>query len=674
MTPADLPLLLAGPIIRRCQADQVWLWLATSKKPDAVVASIFEHTFDRGKHDPLWGRSGVPTRGIKLATQSSDDLRVARLGAHLFVILVRIRPYRGKFPNGFLRYDLEITIDGTTRALNELTVDLSIEKVDTGVKYLFAGFPRPFFRLPEAGAPITQGSCRRPGARGWDAFIHLDEWIEKNPRKLPQALFLTGDQIYADWVAPQLFDSVRELAPIVFGVDEPLPYNGKQQGVSSFAFKKRKAVVNGRSPFGDKWGFTTQDDGHLLGFSEFAAMYLLAWNPILCRKLGVDQGKDEKLEDYAIAVAAARRVMAHLPTYMVFDDHEITDDWYFNTRWKTANLLEAFTRAIIANGLAAYWAFQAWGNAPDSFSRDFKEAIELHLTRIADTGRLDSDAMGKYQKELFNFKNWSFFAPTTPPALFIDTRTQREMSSRTETAVLIGRAGQQQLLDKSREAGVGMWPDVLLLVLPGPLLAWKPAAIGQLIGSAYANAFGAAGIAGGGLRRYGVTLDMLDNEWEEFWNNPDGILNVVDAVSRIAPRRGCVVFSGDVHFSYCVDAKFVRFSGPGDTPEDRGRFIQITSSPMLNVNSQFDTYTSKANIAERNFPKKIDDVWDWNGGFYAVNGAALPLVNGGREGRTSLPDNNICLVTFERGLNLHADFLALSLTGSKRRFSRRFAL
>ena len=166
MKPEELPLLLAGPAVRRCQPDEVWLWLATSRKPDAVLPAVFEHSFPTTKDVT----QQKPTKQIELAEQSPKDLRVAQLGANLFVILLRLRPRIGKFTEAFLRYDLELTVGGQKHTLDALIRDQEVEKIYTGVSYFGEGLRRPFFRLPAAGAAIVQGSCRRPGATGKDGL------------------------------------------------------------------------------------------------------------------------------------------------------------------------------------------------------------------------------------------------------------------------------------------------------------------------------------------------------------------------------------------------------------------------------------------------------------------------------------------------------------------------
>ena len=57
-----------------------------------------------------------------------------------------------------------------------------------------------------------------------------------------------------------------------------------------------------------------------------------------------------------------------VPTYMIFDDHEITDDWNLNQAWCKRVLAKPFGRRVIQNGLTAFAIFQAWGNTPEQFS------------------------------------------------------------------------------------------------------------------------------------------------------------------------------------------------------------------------------------------------------------------------------------------------------------------
>ncbi len=42
-----------------------------------------------------------------------------------------------------------------------------------------------------------------------------------------------------------------------------------------------------------------------------------------------------------------QRLLAHIPTYMIFDDHDITDDWNLTAKWEQQAYSNRFTRRII---------------------------------------------------------------------------------------------------------------------------------------------------------------------------------------------------------------------------------------------------------------------------------------------------------------------------------------
>jgi hypothetical protein len=186
------------------------------------------------------------------------------------------------------------------------------------------------------------------------------------------SLILTGDQIYADDVSIQLFRAIRKIVDDIFGYDEVLPSLGAGFPVRAADFTAWRNQDG--APYGDwshrrklthrltsKIGFTTEDgEAHLLSFSEYAAMYLIVWGSEVCKNY-LEPGTDKTLENYHEAVKACRRVMANIAVYMMFDDHEITDDWNLSEEWIQKTKSNVMAKRIISNGLAAYWAFQGGG-------------------------------------------------------------------------------------------------------------------------------------------------------------------------------------------------------------------------------------------------------------------------------------------------------------------------
>ena len=52
---------------------------------------------------------------------------------------------------------------------------------------------------------------------------------------------------------------------------------------------------------------------------------------------------------------------------MMFDDHDVTDDWNMVREWCDRVYKNPLSRRIVQNALAAYAVFQAWGNTPERF-------------------------------------------------------------------------------------------------------------------------------------------------------------------------------------------------------------------------------------------------------------------------------------------------------------------
>ncbi|HET8798593.1 MAG TPA: hypothetical protein VFO89_12955, partial [Thermoanaerobaculia bacterium] len=65
-----------------------------------------------------------------------------------------------------------------------------------------------------------------------------------------------------------------------------------------------------------------------------------------------------------------RRALANVATYMMFDDHEVTDDWNLNIEKARSLRNNPLARNVARNALIAYTLFQGWGNDPREFARE----------------------------------------------------------------------------------------------------------------------------------------------------------------------------------------------------------------------------------------------------------------------------------------------------------------
>lgn len=318
----------------------------------------------------------------------------------------------------------------------------------------------PSFVLPSASPGalrFVHASCRKPHGGGQeepDAIRLVDVQLAEtrliNQAERPQQLILTGDQIYADDVAPGLLTLLTEAGHKLLGWEEPIPSVTANVTAESDFLVKPGWRTRYLSAVGLKElppeGALDASASHLIRFGEWAAMYLFAWSDALwpvadttipvyaippppsrlpepaihtlvsaAETVDVDlipDGAskvtevvkrltefDRKLVEtwkqlnarvlgFAHSVRVARRVLANVATYMMFDDHEITDDWYLNGRvhdrlrgiGETGPKREVGPR-MLRNGLSAYAFFQHWGNVPSDFEGNRQGAQLLEMWR-----------------------------------------------------------------------------------------------------------------------------------------------------------------------------------------------------------------------------------------------------------------------------------------------------
>src|SRR4029077_13141410 len=141
-------------------------------------------------------------------------------------------------------------------------------------------------------------------------------------------------------------------------------------------------------------GFTSDDTrSHLMSFGEYLAMYLFVWSDVLWPKpadfptvadliaAGVPEAElskdfellqsiDEQRQNvmaFGTTLKKVRRALANIPTYMILDDHEITDDYNMSRAFCDGVYGDPLGMRIMRNALTAYALCQHWGNAPEQF-------------------------------------------------------------------------------------------------------------------------------------------------------------------------------------------------------------------------------------------------------------------------------------------------------------------
>ena len=254
-----LPLKLAGPIVRRVSPREIHVWLLLSQ-PVAVRGRSIRGPASRDRY----GETDI------LGQASPQPALAISAGLHLH--LLRIAPRSGT-----------PYLDGST-VVYDVEVELSKGKWTSIVKdneaCCLKGMHFPSVPIPSTRAPdhrVLYGSCRKLHAGGRDPLPVALAKIEGGVMQRPHALFLGGDQLYADEVSLLLAGPLGRLAGRLGGIDgagEPsLPLG---RGVVPPLGQPRGALLKREAGFS-----TGEGDNHLLGFWEFVAHYLVSFNAAL---------------------------------------------------------------------------------------------------------------------------------------------------------------------------------------------------------------------------------------------------------------------------------------------------------------------------------------------------------------------------------------------------------
>jgi hypothetical protein len=574
---SSLPKILLGPILRRAEETQVCIWLACDR-PITVKAEIFR--FQALKASNQGSNQSSP----RAEPIGSGIAKSQRLGEHLHVLLAVARPIESRrgqtstsegtsFPSGeLLAYDIEVFLDNNSKTRGMRLVDLGLVNGKSSIVYGHKSdvlLPTFFLRGRDLPLNFLHGSCRKLHGKGEDCLVAADEIIHSSftdLKRRPSALFLTGDQIYADDVASPLSHHLSQLGIKLLGREEEIPNIGKK--LTEIKIGERQRIVQEYAKF-----TSPSADNHLLSFGEFAAMYLVAWNvenwPEKFTDITTIPPKNQKkyqeqvmqLEKTRKDLPAVRRVLANIPTYMIFDDHEITDDWNITKEWHENVQGSKCGKLVVANGLAAYWAFQGWGNDPALYSEDFIGKICEYLGKNGNVSKAERIA---FEDHLWTFHGWTFGAPTDPLTIVSDCRTQRHYDSYNGPPQLLSSEGLLSILQSAKQANYRKG-NTIIIVSPTPVF-------GFLLMEELQKA--AAKIT----RIYKLDL-------ETWFANQSGILNLLSFLMEIIRPRHCIFLSGDVHYGFTISAAFALLQKRHGKEEDLCMSITQLNSSALKTTS-----------------------------------------------------------------------------------------
>src|SRR3990167_4565941 len=487
VTHADLPLVLAGPLLRRMDPQRLVLWLVGSQ-PLSLSLQLSHGDAPEPQHYPLQG----------------DSCQVIQIGEQAFIHLID------------LAFDTPLPCDV------QIDYDLLIEQpgqaalgiVDWAPHLLYDGATQANFVLRAQLDHLLHGSCRKPHHPAADGLLCADRLLAEAhaPEQRPALLLMSGDKIYADDVSGPMLRAIHQ-------------------------------VIERLGLFGEHLQGAVVDDSTAL-YQHPASYYQRA------ELLPALKSNETLRERFFGGVGQVARALAHLPTLMIFDDHDITDDWNLSAQWEETAYGHPFSKRIIGNALIAYLLCQGWGNNPDVF------AEPLQMIRAMTEGRdaanhMDSQPQDALIDTLLSFHQWQFVLPSSPALVVLYTRTRRWRSERNlkrPSGLLDCEAlceFQQELLDH----------PAAIIVSPAPMFGVKLIETIQKV-------FSWAG--------HPLMVDA------ENWMAHRGAAQVMLNIFRHSRTPGnYVILSGDVHYSFVYEVLIrQRKRGP--------KLWQITSIGLKN--------------------------------------------------------------------------------------------
>lgn len=522
-----LPDIVAGPLLRRISTTRLVLWLVATRPLSMTLVLRPGH---------------ADSQSIGLAHHQ----QCIPIGQRAFIYLIDCELESALPCDERIEYDLQVeTQQGDWRSLPEWAPWLCYD----GAAY-------PAFVVASRHHRLMHGSCRKPHHDSADGLVRADSWLAEQqsaPTEWPAWLLMTGDQVYADDVAGPMLRAVHALIERLGLVDEWLEGATVDDSQALYrspdSYYRRAALLPDVTSnvalrerfFGGvkKPVFTSANaHNHLMTLAEMLAMYCLVWSPVPWQVIAPEApALDEKdaelyrqeqavIDTFAEGLPQCARVMAHLPSLMIFDDHDVTDDWNLTADWERAAYGHPFSKRIIGNALVAYLLCQAWGNDPDKLN----PLVHHALTLLGDGEQplVCAEQDGLIER-LLRFQGWEFQVPGTPALIVLDTRTRRWRSERSP----------------HRPSGLMDWEA--LMEMQQALMGAKSAVI-----VSPAPMFGVKLIEG--IQKLFTLAGKPLVVDAENWMAHRGAANTLLQIWQHSKTPGnYVILSGDVHYSFVYD-------------------------------------------------------------------------------------------------------------------------
>jgi hypothetical protein len=381
------------------------------------------------------------------------------------------------------------------------------------------GRPAPEIRTREGErqARLVFGSCRvgaperppytlppgeHPQGLGVDALWAYSLKLQDDSGEWPDGLLLLGDQVYADEVPPDTAAFIKSRR----GVDQP----------------PGESVAN---------------------FEEYTELYRESWS-------------DPDI----------RWLLSTVPSTMIFDDHEVCDDWNISQAWVEEARSLPWWDERITGAFMAYWLYQHLGNlSPPELAEETMFELVQHEE---DAGARLRDFARRCDRESAASR-WAYYRDFGRSRLLvIDSRAARVLAD-----------GRRDMVDSEEwdwiaEHSHGSFDHLIIATTlpafapPGihHLEAWNEAVCDGRWGSTTAR-------AGERLRR---AADL--EHWAAFQRSFEQLVHLLREVSRGLGGESPAtisILSGDVHTTYVAEVDLG--AGAGSS-----RVFQVVCSPFRN--------------------------------------------------------------------------------------------
>lgn len=542
MSPT-LPLILAGPMLRHCDATHFTLWFVGREPLTELTLRLGEQEF------PL----------------QDADVHYVPLGQHAHQYLIMLSRPELLTPNRVMSYQVSAAQHGDIFA--------SISQLSYG------DASTPSVRFTPELTQVFHGSCRNPHHHSDDALVAADTHLAKRigtgvADDRPALIVMSGDQVYIDDVAGPMLNAIGQVIDLLglqheqfeganIASSEALHYQPAdlyQRHKNLLPHTQYPAKTALWRWYRNHPIFTSSiAENHLVSLNEIIALYLLTWSPELWELVNIPKDVDgltpansarwqnewQHLLGFKAGLTQVRRFMAHIPVYMMFDDHDVTDDWNLTAKWELAAYEHAFSKRIIGNALIGYTLFQGLGNAPDKFTDEIRPLLDAFFAQP------QSESQDLLIEELLKFEQWHYTLATSPKLVVLDTRTRR-WRSESNLAKPSGLMDWEALMDLQQEL---LGQSKVIIVSPAPMFGVK------LIEAIQRTA-----------TLIGASLLVDAENWMAHPGAANALLSIF--MHRKTPEE-FVILSGDVHYSFSYDIS-IRFrrSSPN--------IYQITCSGIKN--------------------------------------------------------------------------------------------